>query len=255
METENKKSGSKWREVVRLVKEHMAANDLAVGSPIPSDRELASMACCSLQPVVRAMHHLASEGLITRHAGTATTVARLEPVIKGHEFSFAHSVHTSGGILINRLIEQTCRLPMISGNGEQDERKIQQELGLKRGEPFYVIRRLRLIDGEPRAIHRSYLNPNLLPSNFLVRHDFTSESLLDALTQSGCRAERRDLVLRARMPTEEERELLAAIPGEPLLEAQQELKGRVGKQGESVTLEVLWACYKNWEYRISDRRA
>jgi len=142
----------------------------------------------------------------------------------------------------------------VSGDGAVNEQAAHEALGLNRNETFYVISRLDFLDGKPRAIHRSYLNPSHFPESFLD-HDFEKESLLAIINSYGFRINTRETTLRARFPTQEEAFRLKIDPAQqPVLEAEQKLTAVHLATREMVTVEYMHACYLNWEYRIANRR-
>ena len=115
-----------------------------------------------------------------------------------------------------------------------------------------MIARLRLLDGIPRAIHRAYLNPALFPPTFLSDYDFVQGSLLDAYNHCGYRIESRRTTLRARMPSAEETATLQ-IGSEPVLSASQVTQAVSLDDTSPVVLEVMEACYHDWDYEILNR--
>ena len=82
-----------------------------------------------------------------------------QEVLLGHEFSFSRSAAKLGARLETRILELTPRLPN-KGELYAYEERAQKALGLKKEQPFYIIARLRLIDGVPRAIHRASSLPH-----------------------------------------------------------------------------------------------
>jgi len=116
-----------------------------------------------------------------------------------------------------------------------------------------VIARRRILDGHPRVIHRSYLNPDHYSAGFLADHDFESESLLQLLEQHGLRVQSRDTVIRAAFPTESEQAMLE-MGREPVLVVDQRLYAVSRRSGDIVVAEYLRATYRDWEYSITDRR-
>jgi DNA-binding GntR family transcriptional regulator len=244
---------TKWQKVESLIIRQILKNSLREGSKLPSDKEIAEQFGCSVQPVLRAMESLARKGLVLRRPGAATTVQSQPPLIDDHQFSFSRScTNAYGHALTTRLIEKASRLP-LPGDTMVVEKKAQKALGLLRNEPFLVIARLRLLDGVPRVIHRTFLRPAHFPKSFLVDHDFTQESLIDLYNANGYQIEARHTILRARLPAEEENALLKC-EGQPVLEAEQQIDAVRVTTSDTVTLEYLHACYLNWEYRITNRR-
>ncbi len=242
----------KWRTVEALIRRHIDAHGLAAGAPLPSDREFASIARCSIQPVIRAMEELARRGRVRRRRGGTTLVAEDVLAVDESEFSFSHGVRqTYGQSLENRVLEAILR-PPIDDPARAFEQQARNYLGLRGGEGFYVIARLRLINGKPRALHRSYLNPAHFPRGFLG-HDFAKESLIRVINANGYQVDRRRTELHARLPTHEE-EATLGIEGLPVLEARQELEAIQMDTGTLVPIEFMQACYVDWRYRIANRR-
>ncbi len=223
----------------------------------------------SKQPLVRALDELARKGIVVRRAGAPTTFRSLTPRFFDLEFS-SNKLDSEGGSdqdgfgfgrnarevygheMSSRLIEKSLRPPLSGTDLTAFERKAHKALGLRRDRPFLVIARVRLLDGRPRVIHRSYLHPGQFPESFLVDHDFETESLITIFNESGFRIDRRETTLRARFPTKQEQSLLK-LGMEPILETEQETHATHPASGSSRLLEYLHACYVEWEYRITNR--
>lgn len=240
----------KWQEAANFVLSFINKNKLVGEDSLPSDQTFAAMLGCSVQPVARAMDNLASRGLVRRGSGSPTKVVGQAPLTDDHEFSFSHSAKAHDHAVSARLLEVSRRTPTP---GREVEVRAQKVLGLRRKEPFYAVARLRLLDGEPRVLHRIYLNPAHFPPTALTDHDFASGSLIDLYNTCGYRVDGRETTLRARLPTPEEAVLLKC-EGEPVLEAEQRTDAVRAGSGEVVPLEYLLATYVRWEYRIRNRR-
>src|SRR5207248_246505 len=103
-------------------------------------------------------------------------------------FAFSHTTREIyGRELTNRLIEKSLRPPLKDGELASFEQKAHKALGLRRDRPLIVIARVRILDGRPRSIHRSYLNPGHFPETFLLDHDFEEESLIRIYNAVGYR--------------------------------------------------------------------
>jgi DNA-binding GntR family transcriptional regulator len=241
----------KWRQVEALILQYIRNHGLRNGARLPPDHEFAKMAGCSTQPVVRAMDNLEIRGIVCRGSGSPTTVVDQPPLIVDQEFSFTHSAWSHGHELTSRLLEVGRRL---THRNDEVERRAQKALGLRRPEPFYVITRLRLLDGSPRVLHRAYLNPAHFPPAFFTEHDFARESLVELYNASGFRIEARQTTLRARRASEEEAAVLKC-GAEPLLETEQQTEAVRVNTGELITLEYLQALYFKWEYQVANRRS
>jgi GntR family transcriptional regulator len=234
------------------------------GDPLPADREVAEKFQCSLQPVVRAMDELVRAGLIERRSGRRTVVLRRQPIfahtvlaqsgMNDLDFSFGHSARELyGHPLENRVIE-LARRPIRTTPEHAFERDALDALGLERTQELYVIARVRVLDGVPKALHRSYLNPAHFPPDFLADNDFVASSLIGIFNRYGYRVASRDTVLCARYPSEDERFALK-VEHKPVLGVEQTLEATEPGGGKSVTLEFLHALYVEWKYRITHRPA
>ncbi len=243
---------AKWQEMESLILRYIADKGLRLGDKLPSDKEFAAMGQCSLQPVIFAMQALHRKGVVQRRRGTATTVQEQQSIADDHNLSFGHAAAgTYGQEVETRTLELKLRLPQ-PGENLANETAARRFLGLRTGEPFYVISRLRILNREPRVIHTSYLNPHLLSDDFLAKHDFEQGSLIAALNANGYQIERRTTILTARFPSEEER-IILRVGSVPVLGTQQRTQAKHIQTKAVVNIEFLCACYANWEYRVDNR--
>lgn len=281
------KKKPKWRHVQETILDFITRRGLAEGDKLPSDQDFLEILTgenkkaefrafhrpefkgLSKQPLVRALEELARNGIIARRAGAVTTFRSLTPRLYDLEFMYFNGVPSPpahqddygfgstarevyGHKVANKLIEQSLRPPLPDGEAAAWERQAHRALGLRRNQPFIAIARVRILDGRPRVIHRSYLNPANFPASFLRDHDFESESLIRIYNESGYVIDRRDTVLRARYPTAEDRSILG-IDRVPIMEAEQDLYATHTATAARCVIEHLRVCYLDWEYRISNR--
>ena len=242
----------KWRQVESMILRFISEHGLDIGDELPADRKFAEMAGCSVQPVMRAMDNLARRGFLERRAGAATALASHQPIMDDHEYSFRHTVSELGCSMRNNVLELSHRT-MLADENCRFEREALKALGLKIGERFFAIWRVRIIDDQPRAVHRSYLNPAHFPDSFLMDHNFEKESLIDIFNAHGYIIMLRETVLRARCPMKSEQAFLR-IEADPILEAQQVLTAEQTSTQQLVPIEFLHASYVNWSYRIEGHR-
>jgi GntR family transcriptional regulator len=245
-------SRPKWRRVETAILQQISSGQLEKGASLPSDRELATQFGCSLQPVVRAMEELVRKGIVQRRPGAATTVLGRLALGEPPTLSFSkHARATFGDSFRTQVIELARRVP-IADEARGFEVIAQRALGLRSGDDFLVISRLRFLEQQPRVLHRSYLNPALLPASFLTDHDFSRESLIEILERAGYRLLSRKTKLRAGFPSTEAATLLR-LDRVPVLEADQELLGEPSAGGSAVVVEFLHAVYANWVYELENR--
>jgi DNA-binding GntR family transcriptional regulator len=244
--------GPLWRKVQRHLLDLIAQR--APGDQLPTDKELANeLGDISVQPVIRAMEELVRMGLVDRRSGRKTVILNPLTAFDDSGLSFSHSArNVYGHQLENRLIELARRTIKTSREYEF-EREALAALGLKQAQEFYVIVRVRVLDGTPRALHRAYLNPAHFPPSFLPDNDFSGGSLIEIYKRSGYRLTSRNTALSARYPTDEEMAALK-IDRKPVLAVDQTLDAVELGTDRSICIEYLNAVYVDWKYRVVHRR-
>ena len=239
-----------WRETREYILGRI--HSLKEGDTLDSDRELARQIGCNVHTVKKAMGELEREGHVVRSRGKLTKVATGASIVAANEFSFSRSATTVyNKQLETQVFELAQRIP-AEGDLEDVELRGQKALGLRRSERFYVLARLRKLDGTPRVIHRSYLNPAHLPGSFSVDYDFSQQSLLEVLENLGMKLDSRRTRIRAALPTAEEARVLQT-GSNPVLKVEQELRVKQRGDRHAKVAEYLYAVYADWEYTIDDR--
>ncbi|WP_053733365.1 GntR family transcriptional regulator [Nocardia sp. NRRL S-836] len=136
------------REILRRLAEH----DLAPGSPIPSERDLAERYGVSRITVRAAVGQLVAEGLLTRAKGRGTFTAQRRYDLQLHLTSFTSDMVTRGLEPSTEVI--SCGEGVPGGEAA---------LGLDADETAYRVVRLRRADGAPLALERGWYSPHVLP--------------------------------------------------------------------------------------------
>lgn len=138
----------------------------AVGTAIPSERELCHRFGLSRMTVRQAVDHLIAEGRLRRVPGKGTFVARPKIEMTLRLTSFSEEMRARG---------------MKPGARDLDRRVIKagahlaRQLGLRPGDEVHLIERLRTADGEPMCVERAHIPVSLAPG--LHTHDLTDRSL------------------------------------------------------------------------------
>lgn len=176
------------------------------------------------------------------------------PVIDDNDmFSFASSADLEGTELYTVVTGASVLPPSTGHRVNYVERLARRALGINSDEECLLIARTRLIEGEPRVLHRAFLDPKRFPTSFLKDHDFATDSLIQIYQKYGYSLKYRNTRLTARLPTREEEIALGCRLDEPLLEAKQELFAVDSSGRQQFIIEFLDAAYKRWSYRIEKR--
>ena len=184
------------------------AGEWTARSRLPPERELSRQLDVSRSTVRQALAELEDRGLITRHQGRGTFVAR--PRIQaelGGFFSLRDALKARGIRLETRVLDVTL---VEAARGEA------QELGLLPGQPIVRIDRLRSTEGEPLVIDTAHLPAARFPG--LASTDLARRSLYDILREDyDCIVATAAETLEPVILTPAECELLGVPPNAPAM--------------------------------------
>ncbi len=184
-----------YRQLVDWLRSDVARR--AVGDRIDSEPQLAERFGVSRFTVTRAIEILVDEGLIRRRQGLGSFVAP-PPLQRAPSYlsSFTEAVEAQGRKPSHRLMHFG---PVAWRRG----------MPYPEGVALVSLDRLRFVDGEPTAIHRSVIDAGLADRIGLTRSAARAPrfSLYRLLDQAGLKIERGVETLRARLATAEEARL------------------------------------------------
>ncbi|HET7099666.1 MAG TPA: GntR family transcriptional regulator [Terriglobia bacterium] len=152
----------------------MSTGRLKAGDFFTTERFLCRKYRVSTITAKRALDELESDGLVVRHRGRGTFVAR-SLVIQNldHFYRFTTAMQAQG-------FQPTWKnLRIDTAKPEAGVRKL---LGLSEDEKVIRIERLRLLNGEPYFLHTSHLPTSLFPD--LEHQDHEGVALYDLLAQN-----------------------------------------------------------------------
>lgn len=145
-----------YQQLETLLRARIDSGEWAPSQRIPSENELNRIYGLSRMTVRGVLNKLTSEGVLTRAPGKGTYVApadkisAVSPAYRG----IREQLEVRGYAITTKLIsltEQVAPEPVREG------------LGLADGEEVVAITRLRLVDGEPLSVHRSFVPARLAP--------------------------------------------------------------------------------------------
>ncbi len=179
-----------------------------VGDAIPSEPALAEEYDVSRMTARQAVTELVDEGLLVRRPGLGTFVQHPRYVRRSSRLtSFYEEAVDTGRAPYSRVLGLEC----IPATGA-----VATALDLEEGDLVIRSQRLRFMDGVPTAIHDAYMPYELYPG-LLDRTDLAHESLYAIYESQGYRITKGRDRISARMPTDEQRELLQMEPNQPLI--------------------------------------
>lgn len=222
------------------IQQHFAGliqqGQLRPGDSLPPESSLASQLRVSKMTVRQAMKELEIAGLITRSRGRGTFVAfpRLRHELR-RLTSFTEDISTRG----MHPGAQTIFFGAASASAE-----VAEHLGVHPGERILRIRRLRLADGNPVALHDSFLKGVRVHREELEQRG----SLYALLEARGMRLVDADETIEAVPATRQEARWLRVSSGAPLL-----LVSRTAYRETGEPVEFVRALYRADFYRYSVR--
>ena len=159
---------------VRNILIRRLGDGFAPGDRFPTEHQLCEEFGVSRETVREALQGLERDGLIARHRGKGSFVARLPDTAQDERLTGMAENFTE--LKLNTDVE------VIKTGVEKLPAKVATALRLDRGDQLFRIRRLRRVDNEPLAFHDAFL-----PFDFgvaLARLDLTHTTLFRELRQT-----------------------------------------------------------------------
>ncbi len=196
-------AGPRYVQLRQRLSDAVEQGVLKPGSPLPPEREIASITDFSRVTVRKAIQSLADEGTIVQKQGSGSFVSSKPGQIEqklSRLTSFSEDMARRGMVSTSRWLERGLFMP------SPDE---MTSLGLSSEDSVARIVRLRMADGEPIAIERASLPTDILPNPLSVE-----TSLYEVLERDGHRPVRALQKISAENVSVTDAQLLAVAPGD-----------------------------------------
>ena len=196
----------RYYRIAETLREKIRAGEFAPGMRLDNQRQLAKSFGVTLMTLRQALAVLERENLIARRHGLGTFVAARSIEYEIMKLrGFAGDLHALGEQVATRLV--AARFVVA-------DRRAAQALGVGPSARVFVLERLRLVDGQPMSLQRSYLPRHI--GDELARADLARTPLAEALEfKLGITIARaRETVSAVRLGRREARELgcAASVP-------------------------------------------
>jgi len=195
----DKRANPLYQVVAEAILEQIKKGQLKANDRLPSEHELGQVHDVGRNTVRRAISELNKDGVLKTIAGVGTFVSdpRLDKTAQ-YLYGFTNEMQTHGKEVTSRVLEAK----LISADSFL-ARRLQIQLGAE----VVFLYRVRLMDGEPTAIERSYLPHDLCPG--ILEYDFSKTSLYKTLsTVYNKRPDHAEQVIEASLATPEVARLL-----------------------------------------------
>lgn len=162
-----------YTQIQDRIFEQIRGGELSPGERVSSETELAEQFNVSRMTARKALDGLVSRGLLFRQQGKGTFVAQnVVSYNLSTMLSFSGTMRSLGYAVTTQVLNQA----ILPASPEVAER-----LHVSPGGSVVLIRRLRLVDGHPAAIHTVFLNHAIFAP--LLQVDLSTVSLLTAVEQ------------------------------------------------------------------------
>lgn len=152
-----------YAQLESILRHQISEGALKPGDLVPSEAELGRQYGISRITVRAALDNLTKAGLLERQAGRGTFVRASGEEQWGCIGSFTEQMLRAGRVPKTKLLKLEVR---------HDVTEFSKALGLKAKEDLVLIERLRLVDGNPAALVRTYIPHRFVPG--ISRKHFAS---------------------------------------------------------------------------------
>jgi GntR family transcriptional regulator len=207
----------------------------AEGERLPSERELSVAWGVARMTLRRAFDELVTEGLVVRHQGRGTFVARPRMARHLSMNSFTEEMSKQGRVPSSRILE----FRQIRAGVRQA-----RQLRLPVGDPIVRFTRLRLADGEPIGMETTCVAAELVPG--LQESDLYGSWYRLLANKYSIGILHGTSMLEPALLSEREASLLGTVPGKPAFRIE---TSTYGATGGVVDFEV--DIYRGDRYRLT----
>ncbi|MGD0066870.1 MAG: GntR family transcriptional regulator [Streptosporangiaceae bacterium] len=192
-------------QVAQHLERMIESGDLAAGSRLENEIDLADRLSLSRPTMRRAIGYLVDRGLLVRKRGVGTQVVQAKVRRQVELTSLYDDLVKSGRAPGTRVLSFAI---------EPVPDTVARELGLPEGTPVYVFERLRYAEGEPLALMHNYVPVSLLT---LSAEDLEVHGLYNLFRTNGINLRIAKQAIGARASTAAQARALGETRGAPVL--------------------------------------
>mgnify|MGYP001954337895 CR=1 FL=1 len=242
------------RRIADELRAAIMRGDLVDGDQLPSERELAARYATARNTAREALGILQAEGLAVAYQGRGVFVRRRRPLIRMGSNRYSRRARRETGLSPFRIeVERQGRTPHVecrSVTRAQPPAEVAERLGLTRDQE--VIRRENwyFADDEPVQVGVTYIPAAIVEGSPLATEKKLGKgSIYQRFEDLGYPIVRIREEISARMPTPDEFDGLAMLPGVPVIEV---LHTSIDDQGRpfEVTRFVMRADLNGLDYEM-----
>ncbi|WP_026692349.1 GntR family transcriptional regulator [Peribacillus kribbensis] len=207
--------------------------------PIPDEKSLAKEFECSRMTMKRALDILVMEGLLYRKRGHGTFI--VQSAIRDSRVN----VVSNEVLGLSRLItDKTITSKVVTFEVQFPTEEVAVHLAIDTKTPVYYLVRLRLVEGEPYVLEKTYMPTNMIPGlNDEILHSSIYEYILKELELTIAGSHRK---IRACKSDELDQEHLECKHDDPILEVE-----HVGFLNNGVPFEYSFSRHRYDKFEVT----
>ncbi|MBW8011483.1 MAG: GntR family transcriptional regulator [Chloroflexi bacterium] len=218
-----------YQVVAQSILSQIESGELQPNERIPSESEMGRIFAVGRNTVRHAISDLVNQGVLKTVHGLGTFVAdnRMTKTAE-YLYGFTQEMQMRGKKVTSQVLEARL-IPA--------DTFLSRRLNIQLGAEVVFLYRVRMMDGEPTAIERSYLPHQLFPD--LLENDFAIASLYETLSNAyGKRPDHAEQEIEASLATPEVARLLGLTPPVVVLVFHRETRTSNGQVIEYVDSEL-----------------
>lgn len=229
----------KYEVISSEMRQRIKEQYYSIEQPIPDEISLAKEFNCSRMTMKRALDILVMEGLLYRKRGHGTFI--VQSAINDNRVN----VETDEVLGFSRLMKnKNISSKVIRFDVQFPSVEVAAHLAIDMKTPVYYLIRLRLVDGEPYVMEKTYMPTPLIPG---INDETLNGSIYSYITeQLGLKIAGSHRKIRACKSDELDQEHLACLVDDPILEVE-----HVGFLNNGVPFEYSFSRHRYDKFEVT----
>jgi len=207
------------RQIADDLRARISSGELAPGDRVPGEPALVRDYGVAKETARRALTLLVDEGLAVRRRGSGTYVREFRPIPRVANKRLAQDGWGAGKSIWDAdLGDREYTVTDLEVYESEPPRQVAKLLELDEGEPVIIRSRRYVVEGEPVQQATSYLPAKAVRDSPIAQENPGEGGIYQRLADLDLKPVRFTEELRARMPSQEESNLLAVSAGTPVVE-------------------------------------
>ncbi|AGF28817.1 GntR family transcriptional regulator [Bacillus amyloliquefaciens] len=204
---------NKYEKIANEMRKRIKSSVYDIDQPIPDEKTLAAEFGCSRMTMKRALDTLAAEGMLFRKRGHGTFIIQ-----SAMQDEHVHVVSNEILGLSNLLKGKNIKSKVIRFEVQFPSQDVAAHLAIDEKTPVYYVVRLRIVEGEPYVLEKTYMPASLIPG---INDEVLNHSIYDHITRGlQLKIAGTHRKIRACKSDDMDQQYLGCRPDDPILEVE-----------------------------------